>query len=314
MPDMPGTRVTGIQSIESLTMDDIDNYKEYLINNNFKCVRRRLGYIKTYLKKSNRDDISYKIENIRQDREIPDILTEQELDKLYDIAKGFPSKRYGKVLQTLYTAMISTLYYSGIRRFEMCNLKINDINFKEGNIRVVKGKGGKSALVPVTEQCLKDIKKYLEYRINVDSDRFFISVMGNPIDPDVVTRIIKTLSAMAGIKKKVTAHTLRRSLGTHLIENGANPYTVKGVLRHSRITTTDLYVNLSLRVLKEGYQDHIKATIGKKPKTRTQRKERTMEDLRDLLVKGEIGEDTYLLLRSELKGEKTEAFYSQAYV
>ena len=224
-------RVTGLETIKDVTMEHVDIYKEYLVTHKYKSGRRRLGNLKTFIKRSGKPELAYHIENLRYTREIPDILTQEEVDRLYQAAKDYPSQKFGKEIPYLYKAVVSTLYYSGLRRFEMCNLTLEDIDFNECTIRVVNGKGGKSAIVPVSKQCIKDIRLYLRYRRNVDSDKLFISPMGKPICDDSVTRIIKKLAMLSGIKKHVTAHTLRRSLATHMIENGASQYVVKQQLR-----------------------------------------------------------------------------------
>ncbi|MBN1389407.1 MAG: tyrosine-type recombinase/integrase [Candidatus Thermoplasmatota archaeon] len=307
-------KVTELETINDVTMEDIDRYKEYMMVNKYRSAGRRLEAVKTYLRRMGKEDLAYKVHNIKTDREIPDILTENEVDKLYDTARTYESKRYGKPLQALYTAIVSILYYSGLRRFEMCNLTMKDVNFKGGVLKVKKGKGGNGALVPISEQCLKDIKEYMKYRPPVKSDKLLISTMGRPINSDVVTRIIKKLSAMANIDKDVTAHTLRYTMATHLIENGANQYTVKNILRHSKLTTTDLYVNLSPKFLQESYKDHIKPTMGKEKISKGDKRKRTLEELNNLLMKGKISEETYLTIRSDMMRAGTSTDYGQAYV
>ncbi len=296
-------RISGLETIEDVTMEHVDIYKEYLVTNKFKSGRRRLGNLKTFIKRSGKPELAYNIENIRYTREIPDILTQEEVDKLYQAAKDYTSLKYGKELPYLYKAIVSTLYYSGLRRFEMCNLTLEDIDTNECTIRVVNGKGGKSAIIPVSSQCIKDIRLYLRYRRKVDSDKLFISPMGNPICSDSVTRTIKKLSKLAGITKNVTAHTLRRSLATHMIENGASQYVVKQQLRHSKLTTTDLYVNLSKKTMQERYKDHVKQTMGK---PRNTKKNLTVEKLNELLLLGEISEHVYEMIRGDLDKEKNE--------
>jgi len=294
--------VTGIVSIKKVKMKDIDNYKEYLVTNGLKSGRRRLGYIKTFIKKSGKAAFAFQIENIRQDRDIPDILTQEEIDLLYQAAKNYPTRQYGKELSALYTAIVSTLYYSGIRRFELCNLTLDDIDYRGSTIRVQYGKGGKSAIVPVQRQCINDIKRYLKYRRPVRSNKLFISTLGKPINDDVVTKTIRKLAAIAKIDKRVTAHTLRRSLATHMIENGASQYVVKDQLRHSKLTTTDKYVHLSSKVLQDRYKESVKAAIGDPKK---QKKEMTIEKLTEMVLKQQISEDLYLVLRKDLE-EKDE--------
>ncbi len=306
--------ITGIDTIEKVTLDDIDRYKEHLLDKKMRSANRLVWYVKTYLRRMGQGDLASKVENIKVDRNIPDILTEEEVDRLYDTARRYPSKNYGKQLQTLYTAIVSCLYYSGLRRFELSNLTIKDVDLKECSIRVVHGKGGKSAWVPVNEQCIKDIKQYLEYRPNIDSDRLFISLMGNPINPDVITRTIKKLSAKAKIDKHVTAHTLRRSMATHLIENGASQYAVKQILRHDKLTTTDLYVNLSKKKLRESYKGHIKSTIGKQRISKEEKKKKSLTELNDAMIKGHISEETYQTIRADLLKDKIKEDFGNSYM
>ena len=297
-------RVSGLESIKDVTMEHVDIFKEYLVIKKYKSGRRILGNIKTYIKRSGKPELAYNIENIKATREIPDILTQEEVDKLYQAAKEYPTQKYGKELNYLYRAIVSVLYYSGLRRFEMCNLTLADIDSDECTVRVVNGKGGKSALVPVSKQCIKDIRLYLRYRRDTSSKKLFISPMGNPICDDSVTRTIKKLAKYARIDKKVTAHTLRRSLATHMIENGASQYVVKQQLRHSKLTTTDLYVHLSKKTMQDRYKEHVKQTMGKKqPKNSNL----TIEKLNELLFAGEISERIYEIVRRDIENHiKTE--------
>lgn len=160
-------------------------------------------------------------------------------------------------------AMLETIYSSGIRVSELINLKISDINFKGGYMKV-EGKGSKQRLVPISSEQQKQIQMYMLDRNLTkvkrgEEDILFLSRFGARLTRIMVLTIVKEAATKAGIVKTVSPHTLRHSFATHLLEEGANLRVIQTLLGHESITTTEVYTHLS--------QQHLrKEVVGKHPR------------------------------------------------
>jgi integrase/recombinase XerD len=147
------------------------------------------------------------------------------------------------------------LYGCGLRVSELTALKINDIFFDEGFIKVV-GKGNKERLVPIGKQTLNQIKYYIEaFRAKQKSSSesggvLILNQRGSALSRVYVFKMLQKLAAQAGIKKKISPHTLRHSFATVLIEGGADLRAVQQMLGHESITTTEIYTHLDRSYLK----------------------------------------------------------------
>lgn len=183
-------------------------------------------------------------------RKLPDTLSEQEINKI--IAQIDLSKPEGERNK----AMLETLYSCGLRVTEMIQLKISDLYFEEGFIRVI-GKGNKQRFVPVNSFMIKLINNYkdlIRTSLTVQKgfeDTLFLNRRGKQISRNMVFMILKDLTAKAGIHKTVSPHTLRHSFATHLLENGADLRAIQQMLGHESITTTEIYMHLDKSHLKK---------------------------------------------------------------
>ena len=140
-------------------------------------------------------------------------------------------------------------------------MKISEIYWKEGFIRVI-GKGNKERLVPLGKTASKYLKIYIkEIRVHKSinekyNDHVFLNKNGDKISRVMIFKIIKKLTAKAGIKKNISPHTLRHSFATHLVEGGADLRAVQEMLGHQSITTTEIYTHLDRSYLKQTILDH----------------------------------------------------------
>ena len=190
------------------------------------------------------------LEGPRIGRKLPDTLDYPEIEKILEVIDL--SKPEG----TRNRAMIETLYSSGLRVSELVGLKIPNIYFDIGFLRVI-GKGNKERLVPIGKEAMKFLKTYLEQvrvhlKIKSDSSAYvFLNRRGGKISRVLVFQIIKDLVARAGIRKTVSPHTFRHSFATHLIEGGADLRAVQEMLGHESITTTEIYTHLDRDYLKQ---------------------------------------------------------------
>lgn len=183
-------------------------------------------------------------------RKLPDTLSLDEIDNL--IAQIDLSKPEGERNR----AMLETLYSCGLRVTELITLKISDLFFEEGFIRVL-GKGDKQRFVPITIETQKYITVYrnlVRNHISIQKgfeDTLFLNRRGKQLTRNMVFLIIKDLAEKAGIHKKVSPHTFRHSFATHLLENGADLRSIQQMLGHESITTTEIYMHLDKSFLKE---------------------------------------------------------------
>lgn len=183
------------------------------------------------------------IESPKIGRKLPDTLAEEEIDRL--ISAIDLSKPEGERNR----AMLETLYGCGLRVSELVNLKISDLFFDEGFIKVT-GKGDKQRFVPIVEITQKYINIYrMEIRnhLNIQAgfeDTLFLNRRGKQLTRAMIFTIIKQLAEKIGLKKKISPHTFRHSFATHLLQNDADLRSIQLMLGHESITTTEIYVHL----------------------------------------------------------------------
>lgn len=188
-------------------------------------------------------DPSELLESPKIGRKLPDTLDYEEIEMVLsaiDLSTDAGTRD---------RAMLETLYSSGLRVSELIELKISNIYFDQGFIRVV-GKGNKERLVPIGRAALKHIGLYKDHvRVHVDikpgqEDHLFLNRRGSRISRISVFNIIKKAALDAGIRKSISPHTFRHSFATHLIEGGADLRAVQEMLGHESITTTEIYTHL----------------------------------------------------------------------
>lgn len=183
-------------------------------------------------------------------KKLPVFLSIEEIDKIesvIDLSK--PEGHRNK-------AIIETLYSCGLRVSELINLKLTDLYFDQGFIRVI-GKGEKERLVPISNKAIKEINYYLiEYRNgqNIQSGNeniLFLNRRGKKLTREMIFTIVKALAKKADLKKSISPHTFRHSFATHLVDGGADLRAVQEMLGHESIITTEIYTHLSNDYLKQ---------------------------------------------------------------
>lgn len=183
------------------------------------------------------------IETPKIGRKLPDTLSIQEIDSL--IAAIDLSKPEGERNR----AMLETLYGCGLRVSELISLKISDLFFEEGFIKIT-GKGNKQRFVPIGKATVKYINLYhKEIRTHLpiqkgQEDTLFLNRRGRQLTRAMIFTIIKDLAKKINLNKAISPHTFRHSFATHLLENGADLRSIQLMLGHESITTTEIYVHL----------------------------------------------------------------------
>ena len=181
---------------------------------------------------------------------LPDTLSIEEIDKL--IAAIDLSTEQGERNR----AMLEILYSCGLRVTELITLKLSNVSFVEGFIKVI-GKGDKERLAPIGKTALKYLNIYIgEVRNHQNiqkghEDIIFLNRRGKGLTRVMIFTIIKQLAEKIGLKKKISPHTFRHSFATHLIQGGADLRAVQEMLGHESITTTEIYTHLDKEYLRE---------------------------------------------------------------
>jgi integrase/recombinase XerD len=191
------------------------------------------------------------IESPRVGRKLPVVLSIQEIDTL--IAAIDLSKPEGRRNR----AILETLYSCGLRVSELIDLRISNLYFDHGFVKVI-GKGNKERLVPISEKAIKEIKNYLPdrnsmlYKIDKNNENFlFLNNRGKKLSRVMIFTIIKQLSEVIGLKKTISPHTFRHSFASHLVEGGADLRAVQEMLGHESIITTEIYTHLDREYLRD---------------------------------------------------------------
>ncbi len=190
------------------------------------------------------------IELPRQTRKLPVVLSVEEIDLLQSLIN------FGKDEGIRNDAIIETMYSCGLRVSELIGLKLSDLYFDEGFIKVL-GKGSKQRFVPIASSAVKKINSYInESRSHLKikpeaEDILFLNRRGAQLTRAMIFTILKDLTKIAGLTKNVSPHTLRHSFATHLLENGADLRSIQLMLGHESITTTEVYLHLDKQKLKQ---------------------------------------------------------------
>lgn len=188
-------------------------------------------------------------------RNLPDTLSLEEIDAL--IGAIDLSHPQGERNRTI----LETLYGCGLRVSELINLKLSDLFFEEGFIRVL-GKGNKQRFVPIHSLNQKYINIYVQHiRVHQtiqpkNEDIVFLNRRGNKLTRNMVFIIIRELADKIGLQKTISPHTFRHSFATHLLENGADLRSIQQMLGHESITTTEIYMHLDKKFLSESLKKY----------------------------------------------------------
>lgn len=183
-------------------------------------------------------------------RKLPDTLSVKEIDTI--VAAIDLSTPLGERNR----AIIETLYSCGLRVSELTNLKLSDLFFDEGFIKVT-GKGNKQRFVPIgnhTQKFINLYKNHARRSLTIDPqhmDTLFLNQRGKQLTRAMIFTIVKTFTKKAGIQKSISPHTFRHSFATHLLENGADLRAIQVMLGHESITTTEIYMHVDKSHLKD---------------------------------------------------------------
>ncbi len=247
----------GVQSASSVSEEHISKFLAVLHRKNLspRSIARTLSTIRGFHRfllgeEEVRDDPTQIIDSPKQEKILPDVLSIFEIDEI--LKQPDISSRLG----VRDRAILETLYATGIRVSELVNLKQSNLIIEDGLI-LVYGKGSKERLIPIGRSARQWIEEYQkQLRVHLaktgnTQDILFLNVRGTKLTRDMIRKLVKKYSLMAGIEKEVHPHTFRHSFATHLLEGGADLRAVQEMLGHADISTTQIYTHIDREYLKE---------------------------------------------------------------
>ncbi len=213
-----------------------------------RSLRRKISALRTFYKflkyeGARSDNPAADVPSPKIGRPLPKALTESDVDKLLDNTR--PLAHLTDAQRKRDRAILETLYASGVRRSELLNLSLGDVDLEHRTMRVVGGKGNKDRLVPLTPVAAEALAAYLGVRPRTASDFFFIGRSGARLSESSLYKIVRTYIEIAGLKGRASPHTMRHSMATHLYENGADLLVIKEILGHESLATTQVYTKVA---------------------------------------------------------------------
>lgn len=242
--------------IDNIKRKDIMEYTKYLRQKQLSTnsINHNISVLRTFYKflvVSNRfvtDPIDY-LEVPKLRKTLPKVLSYEEVQSLLDIDLTNKYSYRNK-------AMLELMYATGLRVSELVNLKVNDIDLEMDLIRTI-GKGSKERIIPIGDYAVYFVKLYInEYRkqlLKENTDYVFLNNHGKRLSRQSFYKLVKELAIKKNIKTEFSPHTLRHSFATHLLDRGADIVSIKEMLGHSSLSTTQIYTHISNQKLKDEY-------------------------------------------------------------
>ena len=247
-------------NLEEVVYPNVRNWIVILVGQNLSTtsVNRKISALKSYYKfllKVKQISVNplLKHKSLKTAKKVQIPFSEKELQDVFsdnDYSNDFEGIRNRLVIELFYT--------TGIRRAELINLKLNSVNEIQKTIRVV-GKRNKERIIPMLDCTLNLLKHYKEQRNHLevikDKEMLILSKTGNKVSESFVYRLINDYFSAVSKKEKKSPHVLRHSFATHLLNNGADLNSVKELLGHASLSSTQIYTHSSLAELKKVYQE-----------------------------------------------------------
>lgn len=257
----------GIDKASELTRPMIERYQRWLFHYRkkdgqplkFKSQAKRLISIREFLKWMVRQHYlpfnpAAEIELPRSSESLPQaILSPSEIDTILNHIN------IDEPLGLRDRAMIETLYSTGVRRFELLNFQLYDLEVEQGFLIVRQGKGKRDRIVPIADRALSWLVKYMEEErptllFDFQEKHIFLSQEGQAITPNHLTYIARERIKQGGITKPGSCHLFRHSMASHMLDNGADIRHIQEILGHKHISSTQIYTRVSILKLKEVHQ------------------------------------------------------------
>jgi len=250
----------GLSEISAVTQSDIEGYIARLrtMQRSNSTITRNIASLKSFFKYFTSINIievnpALTLERVTVEKKLPQVLTSKEVELLLEQPKCVDLKGYRD------KAMLELLYATGIRVSELIDLNIRDVNLELGFIKCTSGM--KERIVPIYKVAIKTLSDYIEtarplMAPDPSQKALFVNFSGQRLTRQGFWKIIKQYAKQIGIEDKVTPHTLRHSFAVHLIENGADLQSIKEMLGHSDISSTQVYAQITKNKLNEVYKKY----------------------------------------------------------
>ncbi len=244
------------KNIDDIKDSDLNSYLKFL-NDNFKINTRsrKLSSLKTFYKFLKEEykisNIFEKIKNPKKEKKIPKYFSQKELAILLDSVEPISD------IDKRDRAMLELLYASGMRISELLSLKVFDLKLDEKFVSVI-GKGNKQRIIPINSSSINAVSDYMKVRINFmdkDTNILFLNKRGTQMTRQGFTKILKNRALEVGICD-ISAHKLRHSIATHLLNNGADLKMIQQFLGHQSITTTEIYTHVNQSKISSEYEKY----------------------------------------------------------
>lgn len=252
---------------EDINMDEVDaivirNFftNEIVSGVSKRSCKRRLCALKQFykfLQKNgyvNEDPFLF-IESPKTEKRYPRVLYKEQVEQLID-----ENRKRNDSLMLRDQAILTTLYFSGIRASELCALNIQDVALKQRKIRIEHGKGNRERIVPINDVCRNDIENYIKHSrtdllalTKEQTPRLFLNGKGNPLTVRGLEYILDSIEQKTGTFVGLHPHILRHSFATHLLENGADIRIIQELLGHESINATQVYTHVTEKAMQDAY-------------------------------------------------------------
>ncbi|SKC57438.1 tyrosine-type recombinase/integrase [Maledivibacter halophilus] len=233
--------------IEDITLQDLE---DYLLDQKKRKIstasRSRSVYIlRSFYNYCTKKDLAEKnlaalIEPVKVKQKEREFLTEEEFENLAAAIKHPTIK-----------TVVQTLFYTGGRISEITDLKLEEVDLENRVVHIIEGKGGKDRDIPISDKLHSLLKNYLENIREAESDRFFALERTGKVSPTYVNRLINEAVDEIGLEKEVSAHVLRHSFGTNLLEKGASVVSIQKLLGHASLAVTTRYLHQDMSKLSD---------------------------------------------------------------
>jgi len=241
-----------ISDLNLISTRTVRQYFYYAKENRGLCqssISKIIAIVKSFFNYLEEEDVitknpTRKIRVPKKIYRIPSVMSKYEVDLIIRSVDFAPLRcRKNNTRDKL---ILSLLYYTGIRKSELLNLNWNDINLSKNTLIVRNGKGGKDRLIPLHKKVTELLDSYLDERLPLKNDALIIGEQGRRLCNGSFVYLLKMYLGLSGLKKKgYSAHTLRHSFATHLIEAGVDIFKVQKLLGHSSLDTTKIYINFN---------------------------------------------------------------------
>jgi integrase/recombinase XerD len=218
-------------------------------------VRRKIAALRSYFALQKRegrrtDNPAADVPPPKAPKRLPQVMSEPEVARLLKTRKSGKTE----VQRLRDIAMMELLYASGIRRAELVGLNLSDVDLDRRIMRVI-GKGNKQRTVFLNQAAADAIRAYLGLRPRTVDEALFLSKRKTRLSHRQAWVIFREFAQLSGLTKHVTPHVMRHSFATHLLENGADIVTIKELLGHESLSTTQIYTNVSLEHMRRSYEE-----------------------------------------------------------